>query len=65
MSRQSTSAINTQLQLYMPGITILKNDFTKKKIERRKEEILKRNSMFGTMKMMRLFLCKPPRHYQI
>lgn len=42
MSRQSTSAINTQLQLYMPGITILKNDFTKKKNRKKKGRNLKK-----------------------
>lgn len=42
MSHQSTSAINTQLQLYMPGITILKNDFTKKNRKKKGRNLKKK-----------------------
>ena len=42
MSYQSTSAINTQLQLYMPGITILKNDFTKKNRKKKGRNLKKK-----------------------
>lgn len=42
MSHQSTSATNTQLQLYMPGITILKNDFTKKNRKKKGRNLKKK-----------------------
>ena len=72
-AKQTTMNVSSINICYQHAVTALyarnnntkKWSYKKKKIERRKEEILKRKSMFSTMKMMRLFLFKLPRDYQI